>query len=320
MSNFKVKARGPISGKIISELKKLKQQKITDLRDHMAARDYCKTLEEERKNNNLHGLDVLHAIYVDAHNHTVGFFDLVSNLRQAHKLCDKFEKASDIYMPSWPPMSPISTSFFNCWFAYDMTVGIKKETITSVFIDVSRLLGASQEFIDLLEIMLASRNGLYVNEGCDNRFVYLREIYTKQLHKTVSSSGYKGKPGEIWLVRLLPDPTKKYFDYFVTFTSPYIIMHSGSDHSLGSSVHLSTYSIAQWQEFIDRNITSGKENDLQDAYYAFMKYGSSMHYWLEYVFVAYVNHSSDMILLTGFPDRPKTLPHHSVNSETFEHA
>jgi hypothetical protein len=318
MSNINV--RGPIAEKIISELKKLKQQKIIELRAHLAAKEYCKTIEEEHKNNNLNDLDILHAIYVEAHNHTVGFFDLISNLRQAHKLCNQFEKASDIYMPSWPPMSPISTSFFNCWFAYDMTVGIKRETVTSVFRDVSRALGASQEFIDLLEIMLASRNGLYVNEGCDARFVYLREIYTKQLYKTVSSSGYKGRPGEIWLVRLLPDPTKKYFDYFVTFTSPYIIMHSGSDHSLGSSVQLSAYPVAQWQDFIDRNISLLKGCNLEEAYYGFMKYGLNMHYWLEYVFVAYVNHRSDMIILTGFPDRPKTLPHHSINSEISAHA
>jgi len=40
-----------------------------------------------------------------------------------------------------------------------------------------------------------------------------------------------------------------------------------------------------------------------------MKFGPSIHYWLEYVFLAYVNFTKDHILLTGIPDQPKTLPH-----------
>ena len=40
-----------------------------------------------------------------------------------------------------------------------------------------------------------------------------------------------------------------------------------------------------------------------------MKYGLTKFYWLEYIFEAYVNHTPDLVLLTGFPDVKASLPH-----------
>jgi hypothetical protein len=48
-----------------------------------------------------------------------------------------------------------------------------------------------------------------------------------------------------------------------------------------------------------------------------MKYGLNRHYWNEFVIEAYTNNTNDMILLTGFPDIPLSMPHSSENSDKF---
>jgi len=39
-----------------------------------------------------------------------------------------------------------------------------------------------------------------------------------------------------------------------------------------------------------------------------------LRYWPEYVFEAYVNHESDVVYLTGFPDIESSRPHSRLNS------
>ena len=70
-----------------------------------------------------------------------------------------------------------------------------------------------------------------------------------------------------------------------------------------------------WIDFIDRNLSLVKCKDMDQVYHYFMKYGLNKLYWSEYIFQAYVNHTSNVIWLTGFPDKPETLPHANNNNE-----
>jgi hypothetical protein len=48
-----------------------------------------------------------------------------------------------------------------------------------------------------------------------------------------------------------------------------------------------------------------------------MKYGLNRHYWNEYIIDAYTSNTNDMILLTGFPDIPLSMPHSSENRDRY---
>ena len=203
--------------------------------------------------NPIQDLDPLFAIYVDVQNKVADFFELFSELPHAQKFCDKHADAEDIYMPSYPPMSPVTNSFFTNWLIFDMAIGVKKETITSVMIDLYRQINASKELINLLVCMQKSYNGLYVHEGTDGNVVFLREIYTNELHKVFVQSGYQGQVGEVWLVRLLPSPVPEYLDYKVAFATPYVIVNIPV-LDFGKKTSPKFYHMREWSDFIGRNL------------------------------------------------------------------
>ena len=78
--------------------------------------------------------------------------------------------------------------------------------------------------------------------------------------------------------------------------------------------NISPYAVSEWLDFIERNLLLIKVKN-NNSYHHLMKYGLEKHYWMEYVTLAYVNFTSDMILLTGIPDQPTTLPHHLANEK-----
>jgi hypothetical protein len=66
-----------------------------------------------------------------------------------------------------------------------------------------------------------------------------------------------------------------------------------------------------WLDFMARTLPKMTIRDPAHAYHLFMKYGLSEHYWLEYIFLGFVDYTDHLIVMTGFPDRPETLPHRS---------
>jgi len=132
-------------------------------------------------------------------------------------LNERYDEAEDIYLPSGPPMSPLTHSYFFCWAAFDMCVGIKKETYATIMLEFYKALKADPNLIQVIKCMQASRMGLYRHESYDGKFVYFHELYTNKTIKAHIGSRYNGIPGEIWLVRLLPDPFG-YTDYSIAVT------------------------------------------------------------------------------------------------------
>jgi hypothetical protein len=252
---------------------------------------------------------------MDTQHRIVDFVEQFSTLSLSNKFNKSYEAAEETYMPSGPPMSPLTKSYFWCWAAFDMTIGLKRETYASIMIDCCKSLGANSEFIMIFEQMQQSRMGLYINEGNNGTFVNLRELYTNKIIKTHSGSGYLGEKGEIWLVRLLPDPIGDYFDYSIAFTTPYVIIDFPLGKKTDGHFNQTFYSENQWVDFVERNLLSVNCKDKEKSYNYFMKYGLNKVYWPEYIFQAYVNHTANAIWLTGFPDKPESLPHANDNDE-----
>src|SRR6058998_251576 len=66
------------------------------------------------------GLDPVHAVYAFVQNITSFFAEGVSQLPETKKYAKIVIKAEDEYLPSGPPMSPLTTSFFTTWALYDL--------------------------------------------------------------------------------------------------------------------------------------------------------------------------------------------------------
>ena len=205
-------------------------------------------------------------------------------------------------MPSGPPMSPLTGSYFCCWGVFDSAAGPAKETLGTVAIDLCRAIGTEPSLVRLFEHMQASRMGLYVHEGVDGPHVMLREFVTGTLHRCISPAGYMGSPGEIWFVRILPEPYESLpMGYSLVFNTPYVI--GRYDGGFGPADR------SEWHAFLERTMPKTGMADASGAYAHLMKYGLSRNYWNDYLMDAYVNHRHDMIMLAGVPDLPASLPH-----------
>jgi hypothetical protein len=298
--------RFSIAKKIIADLDKIAKRKIINLEDIKRAKARAEDLETTiSSDKELSQLDPLHAIYVYGQNRLDLLVQQLAQLPACSKLVSACAEADDIYMPSFPPMSPVTTSCFSCWCMFDLRVGVGKESFGDIAIKVCQALSSDPNLISIFKKMQKSRMGLYLHEGTttDNRII-LKELITNAKVNCVASSGYIGTPGEIWLARIFPEPFPGLnFGYSVVFTTPYIVgkIEGGYFKNIGV--------IDSWISFLDRTLEkTGEENRIK-AYEKLMKYGLSRHYWNEYIFEGYANFAADVVFLAGIPDIPASMPH-----------
>ena len=299
-------ARGPIARKIIKSANHVFKRKIMNLSDWKEAKinaeEYQRAVISE---NDLEKYDPLHGLYIYAQNQLSILIEQMAVLPPLQKLVDAHIQAEEEYMPSYPPVSPLTYSYFFCWSAFDLSSeGAKKESSATVAIDFCKSQNTDEGLLTLFETMQASRMGIYKHEGKDANYVFLRELITNKSIKVISSSGYTGYSGEIWFVRVLPPPfINTNIDYSVVFTTPYILGKNAHDGSFNPSVE------QDWLLYFERNLFKMKVGDRKQAYENLMKYGLSKNYWNEYIFLSYRNYKENMILLEGFPDISSSLPH-----------
>ena len=298
--------RGPIARKLIASARQQLQQKVISIADWREARlraeDYQKTVISK---NQLAEYDPLHGLYIYGQNQLSVLIEQMVDLPMLDKLADAYAEAQEEYMPSGPPMSPLTISYFTCWAFFDLcSSGAKKETLCTIATDFCKFQQVDEGLIALFETMQASRMGIYRLEGVSSRFVFLRELVTNEQVKAISPSGYLGNAGEVWFARVLPPPFgPAAFDYSLVFTTPYVLGKCGPRREFVSAVE------DDWLAYFKRNLPKTNQETELSAYAHLMKYGLSRNYWNEYIFLSYRNHRHDMILLEGFPDLPATLPH-----------
>jgi hypothetical protein len=296
--------RGPLARKVIDSARQQLEKKVADLSDWKEAKlkseEYQKSIVSQDR---LNKLDPLHALYIYSQNHLSVLIEQISELPALDKLANKYAKAFDEYMPSGPPMSPLTHSYFTCWGAFDLcSFGAKKETLCTVATDFCKYINADSGQIEVFEEMQNSRMGVYRHEGISGKYINFRELITNNEVKAISPSGYMGTKGEIWLARILP-PLFNSFNYSVIFSTPYILGKLGESNSFVSLVE------HDWLNYFDRNMGKMRLQDNKESYEALMKYGLSQNYWNEYIFLSYRNHTDNMILLEGFPDIQSSMPH-----------
>ena len=112
-------------------LSDLKNQKIINIDDLYEARKESEEDLKTIKTPQQLGVDYhpSHAVYVSTQNLVSLIAEKLSVLLSMKKYARIVGKSQDTYMPGYPPMSPITTSFFTFWAFFDVRFGADKETI-----------------------------------------------------------------------------------------------------------------------------------------------------------------------------------------------
>lgn len=239
------------------------------------------------------GFDPIHAVYAYMQQISSFFAEGVSQLPEMKAYAKIAAKAEDEYMPSAPPLSPLTTSFFTTWAFYDLQFGRDGDTIAQCQIDANDVIWLNPDQLRALKNMSNSRMGIYEHVGTEGPHVRLRELIIEDEFTCHSTSGYTGRKGELWFVRLLPPLEPELATYHIVFTTPYILMASKAD----------------WLTFLRRTMLQCKAQNDRDSLHLLMKFGSETNYWNEFVFKAYHHHQPNAIFLAGIPDVKDTLPH-----------
>jgi uncharacterized protein (DUF1501 family) len=138
-----------------------------------------------------------HAMYTHAQNQMSVMAEQLLELPEMKAFAKIIGEAQEEYMPSWPPMSPISTSYFWCWSTFDATANAHRETLGSVTLRIAAEFGVHPKMLSLMQAFNDSRMGLYLVEGHRDGCVYLNDLVTHQQCLSVCESGFRGNTGEI---------------------------------------------------------------------------------------------------------------------------
>lgn len=289
-----VPQKGPLVKKLLRLLAQYRSRKIIDLQAFAAG---CQHATDQQASvispQRLAGLHPAHAIYTYAQNQASVLMKTITALPVLDKLTNLIVDASEEYMPSGPPMSPLTSSYFFYWSCFDAATGTARETIGDCIAALARCADAHPDFLTIIDIRRQSRMGLYVCEGRDQGSVRLREFVTGEIASCIVPAGYRGERGEIWLARVLPPPGPEFAES-VVITTPYVIIDPGE---------------CDWQRFLERTLPKTGIDDPRRAYRHLMKYALDLRYWSEYILEAYVNYETSLVYVRGLPDVAGSRPH-----------
>ncbi|MEP7123897.1 MAG: hypothetical protein ABJE95_23415 [Byssovorax sp.] len=277
------------------------RKSTVDLPTDRADRASATLRESIARDTALADLHPAQAAYLYAVNQVSILAEILVPLPPLHRFADLLERAEEEYTPGWPPLSPISRSHFTAWAFFDAAVGIDRETIGTLILDLAPTLALQPELVSLVAHLQASRLGLHVHEGTRDDQVLLRELHTGIRRSTVPSNLYFGRPGELWLTRVLPPPDAS-SEVHVALTSPYVIQSPGE---------------AEWLSFFQRTLPKLRARDEGEAFERLMKYGLGPNYWNEYVVEGYLRATDQAIWLLGLPDVAESRPQSSTYDRAF---
>ena len=242
------------------------------------------------------GHDPCHAAYIYGQNIASVLAEQLSAMKEARQYTKIVGAAEDSYMPSGPPISPLTPSYFTMWAFFDVLFGQSQETIGTCILRSVQETQFPAWLSDVIGLMQRSRMGFYVHCGTEGHLVRLREVGSQETRLCHVPTGYFGRAGELWFIRLLP-PATALFNYHDVFNTPYVL------------VNVSERAI---EDYFVREIARLGARPLPrklEASTYIMKHGPTTNHWNEYIFCAYAGHQHDAVFLTGIPDIKESLPH-----------
>ncbi|MCB9272676.1 MAG: hypothetical protein H6564_01455 [Lewinellaceae bacterium] len=231
--------------------------------------------------------DLDNRLYLITQNMISIFGEELSAFRSARAYFNTMEKFEQEYMPSGPPWSPLSRSYFSYWQSFDYPFGKTRETLGSIFYDLAKNSKLDRRVVDATAALNASRMGIYEVLETKGNVITSKELLTNAIFHSTCLAGYKGEPGDLMFARIVPSLSEPGGPSLI-LTTPYLILNSKPEY---------------WAAFFLRQ-------DVDEVkLYDFFKYGPTERYWHNYIMDGFVNFTSDRIFLTGIPDIPESLPH-----------
>jgi len=240
------------------------------------------------------GLDPIHAAYAFMQNFTSLFAEGVSQFPEMKTWANTVAKAEEEYMPAGPPMSPLTGSYFWMWAIYDFRIGKSTDTVAYCQIAMNDMIQMNSHQLEGAKNLEGSRMGIYEHLGMEGPHILLRELITDDQVSCHCPSGYRGRKGELWYVRLVPPLEPQLAIYWIAMTTPYILMGASK---------------SDWIAFLKRTMVQCDGPNDATRLRNLLKFGLEPNYWNEFVFKSYHHHQADAVFLTGIPDMKATLPH-----------
>ena len=183
-------ASSPLADKLVQKLGLKAGGRFLDvsLRSKAVARQLHKDVR---------GLDPSHHLYASVMNQVTEMVELMQDLQELGPLLAGWQAAEAEYSPGYPPLSPLTTSFFASWVGYDLHHGAARETLGSICLKLVRTFGMHPERIRLLENLCHSHMGIFLNEGPTGKRVRLRDLVTGQSVAAVVPAGHSGNEGDL---------------------------------------------------------------------------------------------------------------------------
>ncbi|MBN2528467.1 MAG: hypothetical protein JXR76_18915 [Deltaproteobacteria bacterium] len=288
---------GPLAKKIVREAGPFRKTDVVNLSTYKTDMSNSEALRNTAAvNDALETNEIDHAVYTFVQNQMSVISEQVLMLPQMSWFRDAIDKAEEEYRPSGPPMSPLSPSYFFCWSTFDMCKGASRETLGSVSTAIYESLNPDPDMLRIQRIFHGSRMGLHEHMGRRGDTIKFRELFIQREFTARCPAGYKGRKGEVWFARILPPHDFAGKDPHVVFGTPYVMCET---------------SAVKWEACIANEIQRTRTFGRCTDYQSYMKYGPGFLYWPEYVFEAYVDHTSEVIRLEGLPNQPQSRPHSS---------
>lgn len=184
----------PIADKLVKKMNRHVRAKVVDLEAVMIGRNDAEELHKTMVTpERLARHDPAHAIYIYAQNQTSVMAEQLTELEEMGRFAKLISRAEEQYLPSGPPMSPLTPSFFTCWAFFDAGVGMAEETIGTTTIAVGSACGMDEDLVRVIGLMQESRMAVYAHQGTDGDRVVLRELVTNRVCKAICPSGYCGR-------------------------------------------------------------------------------------------------------------------------------
>jgi hypothetical protein len=175
------------------------------------------------------GLDPIHAAYVFVHNFATLFAEDVSDCPELKAWTKVVAKAEDEYLPSGPPMSPLTGSYFWTWALYDLRIGKTTDTVAYCLIAINDLIQMNDHHLSALKNLEGSRMGIYEHMGMEGPHILLRELIANDQLLCHCPTGYRGRKGELWYVRLVPPLEPQRSICWIAMTTPYVLLNASKD-------------------------------------------------------------------------------------------
>ena len=179
-------SESPIASRVLERMRRQVRSKVVDLADFREGNAFAEALQNSVvKPEAQKALHPAFAIYVHVQNQMSVMAEQILEFPEMKAIANIVGEAHDEYMPSWPPMSPLSTSYFWCWSNFDATANAHRETLGSVTLRIAAEFGVHSTMLTLMQTFNQSRMGVYRVEGHSDACVQLIDLVTIPLDWTL---------------------------------------------------------------------------------------------------------------------------------------